>query len=142
VTEVAYVALGANLGDPARQLEEARHRIERIPEVRIRAATEVEQTAPIGPPGQPPYLNQMIAVETSLTPHDLLAELLQIERDMGRVRGERWGPRTIDLDIVRFGELTVATEELVVPHPELPNRDFWQRQLAALDPSVAGRSGD
>jgi len=81
---------------------------------------------------QPPYLNQMVLLETRLDPHRLLAALQAIERDRGRVRGERWGPRTLDLDIVRFGERRIDDPDLVVPHPELPNRDFWQRELSEL----------
>jgi 2-amino-4-hydroxy-6-hydroxymethyldihydropteridine diphosphokinase len=74
----------------------------------------------------------MIAIETELTPHDLLAELQEIEKAAGRVRTEKWGPRTLDLDIVLFERQTVREPDLTVPHPELCNRDFWLRELATL----------
>jgi 2-amino-4-hydroxy-6-hydroxymethyldihydropteridine diphosphokinase len=77
-------------------------------------------------------LNQMVAVETTLAPHALLAALQSIERAAGRVRTVRWGPRPLDLDIVLFEHQRVAEPELTVPHPELPNRDFWRRELAEL----------
>jgi 2-amino-4-hydroxy-6-hydroxymethyldihydropteridine diphosphokinase len=94
--------------------------------------TEAEETAPLGPVAQGPYLNQMIAIETELTPQDLLAGLQEIETAAGRVRAERWGPRTLDLDIVLFERQSVREPGLIVPHPELSNREFWLRELAAL----------
>ena len=92
----------------------------------------MEETAPLGPQPQGPYLNQMLLVETELTPRQLLDALLAIEQAMGRQRRERWGPRLIDCDIVLFGDARVAEAGLVVPHPELGNRDFWLRELAEL----------
>ena len=130
--DVAYVALGSNVGDRDAHLAEARRALAALPESRILAATAVEETAPIGPVEQQPYLNQMVALETTLAPLALLDRLLEIERAAGRVRTIRWGPRTLDLDIVLFETQTVAHERLTVPHPELPRRDFWQRELAEL----------
>ena len=92
----------------------------------------VEETPPIGPIAQGNYFNQMVAVETSLAPQQLLDELLRIEQEHGRLRGERWGPRTLDLDIVMFGDQHLASDRLTLPHPQLPNRDFWQRELIEL----------
>jgi len=132
VLDVAYIALGSNLGDRAAHLARARDALAALPHSRLISASAVEETAPIGPPDQGPYLNQMVALETALAPLDLLAALQAIERAAGRVRGERWGPRTLDLDIVVFDRQTVSHERLTVPHPELPRRDFWQRELAAL----------
>ena len=130
--DVAYVALGSNVGDRDAHLAGARRALAALPESRILAATAVEETAPIGPVEQQPYLNQMVALETTLAPLALLDRLLEIERAAGRVRTIRWGPRTLDLDIVLFETQTVAHERLTVPHPELPRRDFWQRELAEL----------
>ena len=130
--EIAFVALGSNLGDRAGYLTQARKAIAALPGTRIVAESDVEETAPIGPPGQGPYLNQMVALETRLTPHELLSELQAIEHAAGRVRTQRWGPRTLDLDIVQFGTRTIRDPDLVVPHPELPHRDFWQRELSQL----------
>ena len=130
--DVAYIALGSNLGDRDAHLCFARGRIERIPHTRVIAASDVEETLPIGPVAQGPYLNQMLAVETSLSPHALLRELQAIELERGRVRDERWGPRTLDLDIVLLESQTVNEGDLMIPHPELSARDFWQRELSQI----------
>jgi len=130
--EQVFVALGSNVGDRAAHLAAARAALERLDDTRLVAASAIEETVPLAGMRQPPYLNQMVLLETRLDPHRLLAALQAIERDRGRVRGERWGPRTLDLDIVRFGERRIDDPDLVVPHPELPNRDFWQRELSEL----------
>jgi len=127
------VALGSNVGDRAAHLAHARSRLGALPGTRLVAASRVEETAPIGPIAQPPYLNQMVLLETSLAPAELLAYCLTIEAERGRERGERWGPRTLDLDIVRYGSRSVREPRLTIPHPELPNRDFWQREIAELE---------
>jgi 2-amino-4-hydroxy-6-hydroxymethyldihydropteridine diphosphokinase len=129
---VAYIALGSNLGDRDEHLARARAAIAALRDTRILAVTDVEETAPVGPPGQGPYLNQMLKVETALDPHALLARLQAIEASEGRLRTKRWGARTLDLDIVMFEGCTVNEPALQIPHPELPNRDFWQRELATL----------
>ena len=107
------------------------------------AASAVEETAPLGPVVQGPYLNQMLLVETGLEPRALLEALLAVERDEGRVRRQRWGPRTLDCDIVLYGNRAVREPDLVIPHRELPNRDFWQRELRqlGLDPQKGGGGG-
>ena len=130
--DVAYIALGSNLGDRERYLAIAREEIARLPGTRVTAATPAEETSPIGPGGQGPYLNQMLAVETDLSPHALLRALQDIEQRTGRVRRERWGPRTLDLDIVIYGARQIADDQLTVPHPALKDRDFWQREIAQL----------
>jgi 2-amino-4-hydroxy-6-hydroxymethyldihydropteridine diphosphokinase len=110
---------------------------------RLVAASDVEETAPLGPVPQGSFLNQMLLLETGLTPRALLDALLVIEAAEGRVRRERWGPRTLDCDIVLFGGEVVREPGLVVPHPELPNREFWQRELRqlGLDPKTSAGSG-
>jgi 2-amino-4-hydroxy-6-hydroxymethyldihydropteridine diphosphokinase len=130
--ELAYVALGSNLGDRAEYLRVAREALSQLPETRLVAASSIEETAPLGGMAQPPYLNQMVLLETRLDPHDLLKACQAIEADRGRVRGERWGARTLDLDIVRYGRRQLADPDLIIPHPELPHRDFWLRELAEL----------
>lgn len=99
------------------------------------AVSRIEETAPlpVGPVAQPPYLNQMVLLETTLQPTELLAYCRTIEAERGRERRERWGPRTLDLDIVRYGSRTVREPNLTIPHPELPNRDFWRREIAELE---------
>ena len=133
--ERAYVALGSNVGDRAAHLAHARARLGALPDTRLVAASRVEETAPLGPTQQPPFLNQMVLLETSLSPEALLAQCLAIEAERGRQRGggERWGPRTLDLDIVRYGSRAVREPGLTIPHPELPHRDFWQREIAELE---------
>jgi 2-amino-4-hydroxy-6-hydroxymethyldihydropteridine diphosphokinase len=134
VAERAFVALGSNLGDREGHLAAARAALAALPRTRLVAASRVEETAPLGGMDQPPYLNQMVALETALEPRALLAACQAIERSRGRVRTERWGARTLDLDIVRYGDRRVAEPDLIIPHPQLPHRDFWQRELAELEP--------
>lgn len=138
--ERVYVALGSNVGDREAHLAHARARLAALPGSRVLGASRVEETAPLagGPPGQQPYLNQMVLLETTLPPARLLRECLAIETERGRVRtsGARWGPRTLDLDIVRYGARTVAEPGLTIPHPGLPRRDFWRREIAELESVV------
>jgi len=131
--ERVYVALGSNVGDRAAHLAHARARLAALPGTRLVAASAVEETAPLGPVPQGAYLNQMILLQTALAPRELLGHLHAIEAERGRVRDARWGPRTLDLDIVRFGAWAVREPDLTIPHPELPHRDFWRRELAELD---------
>ncbi|MBW8840039.1 MAG: 2-amino-4-hydroxy-6-hydroxymethyldihydropteridine diphosphokinase [Gemmatimonadetes bacterium] len=136
--DVAYIALGSNLGQREVFLAEARRAIAGLDLTRMLAQTDAEETEPIGPVAQGPFLNQMVAIETELSPQDLLAALKQIELAAGRVRSTRWGPRTLDLDIVLFENQSVQDPELTVPHPELSNRAFWIRELAELRASKLG----
>ena len=125
------IGLGGNVGDVAEKFRRARAALGQLGTLR---SAPLYRTAPIGPE-QPPYLNSAVRVRWDVvTPGELIATVLEIERMLGRDRrGEpRWGPRTIDLDIVAFERATVSDPDLVVPHPELPNRDFWQRELALL----------
>jgi len=133
--ELVYVALGSNLGDRAAHLAYARNRLGTLPDTRVAASSRIEETAPIGPVPQGAFLNQMVLLETMLAPRDLLGHLHAIEAERGRERqaGVRWGPRTLDLDIIRWGERRVHEPDLTIPHPELPHRDFWQREMAELD---------
>lgn len=130
--ERVFVALGSNLGDRSAHLAAARAALARLPGTRVVAASAIEETAPLAGMAQPPYLNQMVLLETDLDPHRLLEELQRIERARGRVRSARWGSRTLDLDIVAFGDRRIHDPDLVIPHPELPHRDFWQRELSEL----------
>ena len=134
-TAPVYVALGSNVGERAAHLAFARERLSRLPQTRLLGVSTVEETAPLGGVVQRPYLNQMALLETALEPVALLGHLLAIEAARGRDRAAtvRWGPRTLDLDIVRYGDRVIAEPNLTLPHPELPHRDFWQRELAELD---------
>jgi 2-amino-4-hydroxy-6-hydroxymethyldihydropteridine diphosphokinase len=130
--ERAYVALGSNLGDRAGHLRRAREALASLPETNMLRESAIEETAPLGGRQQPPYLNQMVLLETALEPRALLQACQAIERKEGRERTEHWGPRTLDLDIVQFGSRRVTDSDLIIPHPELSNRDFWRRELAEL----------
>jgi 2-amino-4-hydroxy-6-hydroxymethyldihydropteridine diphosphokinase len=132
MSDVVYIALGSNVGDRAGILAQARKAIGEIDGVRVLRETQAEDTVPIGPIKQGNFLNQMISVSSDLSPRALLAALQRIERSAGRIRTVRWGPRTLDLDIVLIDRVEYADDSLTVPHPELPNRDFWLRQLAEL----------
>lgn len=103
-----------------------------MPETHLLRESAIEETAPLGGMQQPPYLNQMVLLETGLEPRALLLACQAIERKEGRDRTEHWGPRTLDLDIVQFGSRRVTDRDLIIPHPELSHRDFWQRELAEL----------
>lgn len=130
--DVAYVALGSNLGDRAAYLALGREGLATLPRSRLRGVSSIEETEPVGPIPQGSYLNQMAALETDLAPEELLEALQSIERSAGRERRTRWGPRTLDLDIVLYERQSVATDRLVIPHPELARRDFWRRGLGEL----------
>ena len=132
-SERVYVALGSNLGDRAAHLQKARDALAALPRTRLLAASSIEETAPLGGKQQPPYLNQMVVLETGLEPHALLEACQAIERAEGRERTERWGSRTLDLDIVKFGARHVHGSDLIIPHPGLSTRDFWRRELAELN---------
>jgi 2-amino-4-hydroxy-6-hydroxymethyldihydropteridine diphosphokinase len=136
MSDVAFVALGSNLGDRHAMLAGARAALTELPGTRMLAESSIDETAPLGPIAQPAFLNQMVALETALEPRELLNRLLEIERSAGRTRDVRWGPRTLDLDIVRFANQTVNEPDLRVPHPELANRAFWLRELAELEEIV------
>jgi 2-amino-4-hydroxy-6-hydroxymethyldihydropteridine diphosphokinase len=132
VTELAFIALGSNLGDRRAQLAQARVALTLLADSRLRAIGSIEETAPLGGMAQAPFLNQMVALDTSLSPTALLAALHGIERSLGRVRSTRWSARTIDLDIVRFGDRVLRTPTLVLPHPGIALRDFWRREMDEL----------
>jgi 2-amino-4-hydroxy-6-hydroxymethyldihydropteridine diphosphokinase len=131
--ERVYVALGSNLGDRVAHLQHARDALASLPRTRLLAASSIEETAPLGGKEQPPYLNQMVLLETGLDPHTLLQACQAIECAEGRERTERWGSRTLDLDIVKFGTRHVRDSDLIIPHPGLSTRDFWRRELAELN---------
>ena len=134
--DIAFVALGSNVGDRAQHIREAIGRISLIPGTAILAETAVEQTEPLGTIPQDPYLNQMVALRTTLTPPELLSYLMAAEIAGGRTRDARWGPRTIDLDIVKYAATVWNSPDLKVPHAEMDNRDFWLRELAQLEEAM------
>ena len=130
---LAFIALGSNVGDRHSHLSAARAAISSLADTFIVAASDIEETEPLGGLPQEKYLNQMLAVNTSLPPERLLDGLQRIEQENGRQRGERWTSRTLDLDIVSYGDVETSSPHLTLPHPGLSERDFWQRELAQLE---------
>ncbi len=138
----AFVALGSNLGDRRAHLEAAFVALHNLPGTRLLARSALYETAPLGPAGQAPYLNAAAALDTALPALELLDALLEIEKSRGRVRRERWGARTLDLDLLLHGEAALHLPRLTVPHPEMLARAFVLAPLCELAPDrlVAGRS--
>ena len=132
----AYIGLGANLGAREDTLRRAVELLGQREAVEVVAVSELRETEPFGVLDQPRFVNGAVAVETTLAPRELLEELLEIERSLGRVRAERWGPRTIDLDLLLYGEQTIDEAGLCIPHPRLHERRFVLEPLAELDPDL------
>lgn len=138
----AYLGLGGNVGDPAASMSQALRMLDADPECRVAAVSRLYRTPPWGKTDQDWFFNAAAAVETTLSPHALLDLCLDIERSMKRIRSERWGPRTLDMDILVFGDVTLSDERLTVPHPRMTDRAFVLMPLADLAPemSVAGET--
>ncbi len=133
----AYVGLGANLGDARASLRAALDALARLPATRLAAVSSLYRTRPHGPQDQPDFLNAVAALETALAPLELLERLQAIEAAAGRRRdGPRWGPRTLDLDLLLHGAARLRTPRLVLPHPRIAERPFVLVPLAELDPAL------
>jgi 2-amino-4-hydroxy-6-hydroxymethyldihydropteridine diphosphokinase len=134
----AYVGVGANLGDPRRQVAEAIRLLGAEERIEVVAVSSLRLTRPVGYEAQPCFLNGAVRVETELDPRSLLERLFSIERRLGRVRGvgPRFGPRTLDLDLLLYGDEVLNEPGLVVPHPRLHERRFALEPLAELDASL------
>jgi 2-amino-4-hydroxy-6-hydroxymethyldihydropteridine diphosphokinase len=134
----SFVGIGANLGDPRAQIQRALELLAAEDGVEVIAVSSLRETDPVGYEDQPRFLNGAAELETTLSASELLECLLAIERSLGRVRGEgpRFGPRTLDLDLLLYGDDVVAEPGLVVPHPRLHERRFALEPLAELDPAL------
>jgi 2-amino-4-hydroxy-6-hydroxymethyldihydropteridine diphosphokinase len=133
----AYIALGSNLGDSRGQLLAAIDAIAGLPETHLLKTSRLYRTPPWGVLEQPPFVNAAISVDTSLAPEALLDALLAIEQAAGRVRdGERWGPRTLDLDLLHVDGVTLHGDRLILPHPRIAERAFVLLPLCDLDPEL------
>ncbi len=128
----AYVALGSNLGDRAGHLAAGLLALATLPDTRLLAVSSTFETVPVGPAGQQNYFNAAAALATSLAPHALLEHLLAIEQAQGRVRRERWGPRTLDLDLLLHGDAVLDDPHLTLPHPRMLERAFVLAPLADI----------
>ncbi|HCB1860965.1 TPA: 2-amino-4-hydroxy-6-hydroxymethyldihydropteridine diphosphokinase [Citrobacter amalonaticus] len=134
---LVYIALGSNLASPLEQVNAAVNAIGEIPESQIVAISSFYRTLPLGPQDQPDYLNAAVALETTLEPETLLDHTQRIELQQGRVRkAERWGPRTLDLDIMLFGDRVINSERLTVPHYDMKNRGFMLWPLFEIAPDL------
>lgn len=132
----AYIGLGGNLDSPRDQVERAFVELGQIPNTKLIAQSPLYRSAPVGPGEQPDYVNAAALLETSLSPLELLDALQSIEQAHQRVRIERWGPRTLDLDILLIGQQTITSERLTVPHPYLTQRNFVLYPLADIAPDL------
>jgi 2-amino-4-hydroxy-6-hydroxymethyldihydropteridine diphosphokinase len=134
---LAYVGLGANLGEREATLQRAVELLAEEPEIEVVSTSELRETDPVGVVDQPRFLNGAVGLETSLSARELLDALLRVERILGRVRaGPRWGARTVDLDLLLYGDEVVDEPGLHVPHPRLHERRFALEPLAELDPGL------
>ncbi|MDC8829942.1 2-amino-4-hydroxy-6-hydroxymethyldihydropteridine diphosphokinase [Alteromonas gilva] len=141
-TSIVYIGLGSNLGDSAGQLGSALSAIDALSDTQIVNTSSFYQSKPMGPPDQPVYVNAVAQLTTALAPHELLNELQKIESQHGRVRqGERWGPRTLDLDILLFGNETIKTDTLTVPHVGMSEREFVLVPLFEISPEMVMPDG-
>jgi 2-amino-4-hydroxy-6-hydroxymethyldihydropteridine diphosphokinase len=131
-----YVGLGSNLADPEEQLNRARFELAEIPDTRLIACSGLYQSPPIGPQDQPDFLNAVAHLETRLEAAQMLRELQRIEDAHGREREVRWGARTLDLDLLLYGDEIIDTPQLQVPHPEMRRRSFVLYPLQELAPEL------
>ena len=138
---LAYVALGANLVDPAAQVRAALVALSKLPDSHLRRASSLYRTAPIGSQDQPDYINAVVALETTLSPDALLTALFEIETQFGRRRDYHHAPRTLDLDLLLYDDQTIDTQRLQVPHPRMHLRAFVMKPLLEIAPDcqIPGR---
>lgn len=132
-----FIALGANLGNPLKQAKEAINAVSELPSTELVKVSSFYRTKPLGPQDQPDYLNAVIKIITLLSPLELLHSLQKIEQTLGRERkDERWGPRTVDLDILLYDQLQMKSDNLIIPHYDMKNREFVLYPLFEIDPQL------
>lgn len=137
ISKSVFIGLGANLNEPVKQLQQALCALKKLPETELLACSSLYSSAPLGPSDQPEYVNAVAEIETELTPTALLAQLQHIEQVQGRQRkAERWGPRTLDLDIILFGDLVLKSEQLTIPHYHFHAREFVLYPLLQIAPEL------
>jgi len=132
----AYIGLGSNLDHPERQLLQALEELDGISETRLHCASSLYTSVPMGPQDQPDYLNAVAEIRTGLAPLVLLDELQRIEDQHGRIRGQRWGARTLDLDLLLYGDQIIREQRLTVPHPGIALRAFVLKPLEEIAPGL------
>jgi 2-amino-4-hydroxy-6-hydroxymethyldihydropteridine diphosphokinase len=132
----AFIGLGSNLKNPVVQVNAAIAELKALPETALHSFSSLYQSSPMGGMDQPDYVNAVARVDTRLEPHKLLVELQAIETTHGRVREERWGARTLDLDLLLYGSITIDTPDLIVPHPGVGEREFVLYPLYEIAPDL------
>ena len=133
----AFIGLGSNLGDRETSLQRGLQLLNETTGISVADVSGFIETAAVGgPPGQPSFLNAACRIQTSLPPEELLARVLEIERNCGRIREEHWGPRTLDLDILLYDDLVINKPDLIIPHPLMHERLFVLRPLAEIGPDT------
>lgn len=133
---IAYIGLGSNMGDKVGNINKAIAALGKISGNKVLAVSSFYETEPVGDIDQDWFINAAVKIDTGLTPRELLEILLKIEKELGRVRDARWGPRTIDLDILLYDDLALNEEGLVIPHPYLHERRFVLAPLAEIAPGL------
>jgi len=142
LSDIAYIGLGSNLGTPVKQLEKALEAIGMHSQMILLASSHFYSSSPMGPQDQPNYVNAVCKINTSLQPQELLATLQNIENKQGRERqGERWGPRTLDLDILLYNDMCLKTKDLTLPHYGMHEREFVLVPLFELSPDLIMQDG-
>ena len=127
-----YIGIGSNLGDRQKNIEDAIQKLQNTEGLEIKKISHIYETEPVGGPIQPKYLNAAIEIETELEPRELLLAMQKIENQLGRERTVRYGPRTIDLDLLTYGDKKIDEPDLKIPHPRMAEREFVQRPLRDL----------
>jgi 2-amino-4-hydroxy-6-hydroxymethyldihydropteridine diphosphokinase len=143
MSHAVYLGLGANLGQPIEQLQWAVKQLQRLAQSQLQAVSRLYGSKPaLGSPiNQPDYVNAVVLLQSTLTPMQLLSELQQLEQLAGRIRLERWGARSLDLDILLYDQQVIDTEQLIVPHKELVNRCFVTLPLLDINPTLTLPNG-
>jgi 2-amino-4-hydroxy-6-hydroxymethyldihydropteridine diphosphokinase len=140
--EHVYIGIGSNLGDSERQTANAFEAISNLEGTRLLKTSSLYASKPMGPQDQPDYINAVCLIETTLKPHSLLKQLQGIELDYGRERkGDRWGPRTLDLDILLYGSQHIDTADLIIPHYGMAEREFVMVPLFEIAPTMVMKDG-
>ncbi len=133
---VAYIGLGSNLDQPEKHVLDAMAELELLPDCCKVKISSLYRSAPIGPQDQPDFINAVVQLETELSAQSLLEQLQQLEQKHGRVRTQHWGPRTLDLDLLLYGNMIIKTEKLTVPHPHMAERSFVLCPLLEIAPEL------
>lgn len=137
-----YLSLGSNIGDRLYYLKQALREISNTSDIKIQKNSPVYETEPVGDPNQDKFLNMVCMIQTNLKPLELLQVLMNVEKRLGRVRTRRWGPRTIDIDILLYDKEQIKHPDLIIPHPHMKNRAFVLIPLKEITPDIVFPDGD